>query len=266
MLKILFIGDINGRIGRLAAAKLLPKLKKEHKPDLVIANVENAAHGTGVTVPVLKELMEAGIDHFTTGDHAFDKGKLAEECFGGRFPIVRPANFPPDNPGVGYTVMAAGKHNILLINLIGRVFMHKDFDCPFRTVKNILANFAKQNLSAIIVDIHAEATSEKVALRHYLDGQVSALLGTHTHIPTADHAVTKLGTAYLSDVGMCGYADGILGVDKTNIIKTFLTQVKYTHELPETGNAGLDAALISIDPKTAKALAIAPIRKTIKIK
>lgn len=300
MLKILFIGDISGNIGRKTVNAILPGLKKKLKPDLVIANAENIAHGTGVTEKTLKEVMEAGVDWFTCGDHSFKREK--EFAVYDNLPILRPANYSEDTPGKGHAIITVNKYNILLINLIGRVFMDMDYDCPFRKLDEILTgkNMDKKKLprtfletentnsknsnnkaipeqslqqickvwgiSAIIVDIHAEATAEKIALGHYADGRISAMVGTHTHVMTADSKITKKGTAYISDAGMTGFSEGCIGVDKENIIKTFLTQIKNTHVIPETGKAIFNAVLITIDPKTRKATGIKPIIKTIEIK
>ena len=269
MLKILFLGDINGKIGREAVKKLLPKLKREYKPDLVIANGENMAHGTGFTEPTIKELMEAGVDWFTSGDHSFDKEKKVETIFADDYPIVRPANYPIGVPGQGYAVInIRGGRKVLLINLLGRVFMQMDYDCPFRKLDEILANkdLAGNNYSAIIVDIHAEATAEKIALGLYADGRISAMLGTHTHVMTADAKITEQGMAYITDVGMVGAADECIGVQKEGIIKTFLTQIKYPHVIPEKGKAILNAVLVEINTKTKKAADIKPITKFIEIK
>ncbi len=265
-MKILFIGDICGKIGRKAIAKILPKLKKELKPDLVIANAENLAHGQGVTETTLKEMMQAGIDWFTNGDHAFKVQKQIDNVYNGGLPILRPANYSANIPGKGHTVITRGKYKILLISLIGRVFMRMDYDCPFRKLDEILANFAKQNLSAIIVDIHAETASEKIALRHFADGKVSAIFGTHTHVMTADQQITNRGTAYITDAGMTGFADGSIGLDKENIIKTFLTQIKYPHQLPEKGRAIFNAVLLDVSHKTGKAKTIKPITKCVESK
>ncbi|MDD5071149.1 MAG: TIGR00282 family metallophosphoesterase [Patescibacteria group bacterium] len=262
-MNLLFLGDINGKIGRQAVAKILPKLKKSKKIDLVFANAENIAHGTGVTEDTLKELKEAGVDYFTAGDHAFDKIKQID-CYE-KFPIIRPANFPNGAPGQGYAVLEKGKYKILLINLIGRVFMAQDYDCPFREVDKILAKFAKKSVSAIIIDIHAEATSEKIALKHYLNGRASAIVGTHTHVMTADAEVSKEGTAYITDIGMVGFADGCIGVDKEGIIKTFLTQMKQPHFIPENGRTIFNAVLAEINPKNGKTKSIKPIIKTTNI-
>ena len=268
MLKILFIGDIVGKIGRKTIAKILPKLKKQLKPNLVIANAENLAHGQGVTETTLKEVMQAGVDWFTNGDHAFKVQKQIDNVYNGSWPILRPANYSTNIPGQGYTLINAGKYKILLISLIGRVFMRMDYDCPFKKLNKILANpgLAKQNISAIIIDMHAETASEKIILRHFADGKVSAILGTHTHVMTADQQITDHGTAYISDVGMTGFADGSIGLDKENIIKTFLTQIKYPHQLPETGRTIFNAVLLDINHKTGKAETIKPITKFVKIK
>lgn len=267
MLNILFIGDINGKIGRGAIKALLPKIKKEYKTDFVIANAENLAHGKGVSETTLKEMIEAGVDCFTNGDHSFDSGKI-EEIYSGKFPLLRPANYSDEAPGEGYKIFEVNGKNVLVINLIGRVFMSMDYNCPFREFDKILANIglAEKNISAIIVDIHAEATSEKVAFGHYADGRASAVFGTHTHIMTADQKVTEKGTAYITDVGMVGSADGVIGVDKENIIKTFLTQIKYPHIIHEKGKAVLNSVLLAIDEKTRKVKEITPITKFIEIK
>lgn len=266
MLKILFIGDIVGKIGRQSTAEILPKLRKELKLDLVIANAENLAHGKGLTEPTLKEMMAAGVDWFTSGDHAFDNVKYLD-IFDRELPVLRPANFPPNVPGQGHALISLKGHKILLINLIGRVFMSSDYDCPFRKIEEILAlqSLATEKLSGIIVDIHAEATSEKVALGRFLDGKVSAVIGTHTHVMTADESISEKGTACLTDTGMVGLADGVIGVDKENIIRGFLTQLKFPHVIPESGPATFNATLLAIDPKTAKTEKIERIIKNINI-
>jgi len=270
MLKVLFIGDIVGKIGRETVKKLLPGLKKEFKPDLVIANAENVAHGSGINKNSLVELREAGVDWFTNGDHAFDREKQIIECFKDKMPLIRPANYPMGVPGSGYAVIelpsaiVGGKSDkVLLINLVGRVFMGPNFDCPFRKLDEILAypNLASEKFSAIIIDIHAEASAEKITLRHYANGRVSAVLGTHTHVMTADQQITDKGTAYISDVGMVGAADGCIGVDKENPIKTILTQIKHKHVLPEKGKTILNAVLITFNTKTAEATNIKPITR-----
>lgn len=265
MLKILFIGDIVGKIGRETVKTILPKLKRENKIDLVIANAENAAHGTGINLSSVKELREAGVDFFTLGDHAFDKEKQFKDVIEAGLPVIRPANYPPEVPGNGYDIVSIEKYKVLIINLIGRVFMAMDYDCPFRKLDEILANLADKSLSAIIVDIHAEATSEKIALSHYANDRVSAVFGTHTHIMTADSQINENGQAFISDAGMVGSAEGCLGVAKEGILKIFLNQIKEPHVIPEKGEAIFNSVLVTIDPKTKKAKSIKPIIKNINI-
>jgi 2',3'-cyclic-nucleotide 2'-phosphodiesterase len=264
-MNILFIGDISGKIGRKTVKRILPKLKKAEKIDLVIANVENCAHGFGVTEKTLLELQKAGIDFMTTGDHALKREK--QFFVYDKYPIIRPANYSQEAPGEGYKIIKAKDKNIVVINLIGRVFMKMDYDCPFHKINEILANLALQKIDifAIIVDIHAECSSEKVSLNHYIDGKVSAVLGTHTHIMTADSEVTRKGTAYITDVGMTGFRDGSLGLEFKGIIKSYLTQIKETHVIPEKGRTIFNSVLIEIDDKSKKVKTIKPITKYTKI-
>jgi len=265
MLKILFIGDIYGKLGREAVRQLLPAIKAAEKPDLVIANAENAAHGSGISLATIKELKSFGVDWFTTGDHAFDNEEQFKLCLAENLPLLRPANFPPGVPGVGAQMIEVGKNKILIINLIGRVFIHLDFDDPFRALDAILNEYlAKFKPSAIIVDIHAEATSEKAGFGHYADSRVSAVLGTHTHVMTADARILPKGTAFITDVGMVGALNEVIGLGKENVIKSFLTQMKQEKIIPETGEAMLNSVLVTIDPKTAMAVAIKPITKFLK--
>lgn len=264
-MNLLFIGEINGKIGRRAVQEILPELKKELRPDLVIANADNLAHGNGISEATIKEMISAGIDWFTGGDHCF--GNTAHlGLYDSQMPLLRPANYAKDAPGRGQAIINVNGHKILLISLIGQVFMPLDYNNPFTEVKGILSNLANNHLSAIIIDIHAEATSEKIALSHYLDGQVSAIIGSHTHVMTADAKISERGTALITDTGMTGFADGVIGVDKDGIIKTFLTQIKYPHAIPESGPAIFNAIFLQIDEKTKKAVTIKPITKHINIK
>jgi 2',3'-cyclic-nucleotide 2'-phosphodiesterase len=264
MLKILFIGDVFGKMGRITLKKTVGKLRSKYKIDLVIANADNLAHGKGVTESTLKEAREAGVDWFTNGDHAFDSNQA--EAYDDQA-MVRPANWPPNVPGRGWAIVKVKGHNVLIINLLGRVFMKMDFDCPFRKIDEILANTSlpSKKLSAIIVDVHAETGSEKMSLKHYLDGRISALLGTHTHIPTADAQISSKGTAYISDVGMVGYDEGSIGLDKESVIKSFLTQIKYPPKVPEKGKSIFCSVLLTINPKTAKTESIKQIIAKINI-
>lgn len=264
-LSIIFIGDIVGKLGRRTVAELVPKWREQYKPDLVIANGENMAHGKGVTLLSAKEVLASGIDWLTTGDHCFDQSSSVQDCYNGDLPILRPANYADDAPGKGYTVIKIGEHEILLINLIGRSFMPRHYNCPFRAAEKILASFTGKKFSAIIIDIHAETTAEKIALRHFLNGKASALLGTHTHVPTADAQITEQGTGYITDVGMTGDADGVIGVQADAIIASFLTQTKVGHTLADNGRAQIGAVRLSIDPVTGRCLEIAQLKESINL-
>jgi hypothetical protein len=264
-MNIIFLGDIVGKLGRKMVAKTLPALKKKYKADLVIANAENAAHGSGISLDIAHELRSAGLDAMTMGDHSFRHRKdlsLYDLPY-----MVRPANFSAQAPGRGFTVLETKKGRVLIINLIGQVMMKQDHQNPFWEINQMLANndLHPKNFSAIIVDMHAEATSEKVAMRHHLDGRASAVLGTHTHIQTADAGITAKGTAYITDAGMCGATGECLGISKEGVLRTYLTQIKEPHVLPEAGPAELDGVFLKIDPKTSKALGIVTIREFRKI-
>jgi len=258
-MKILFIGDIVARPGRRTVKELLPAIREEYSPDVIIANGENMAHGRGISEETVKEMQEAGVTFFTSGNHIFANPVAVPKLDDKKFPVIRPANFPPGNPGRGYHVIETGKlQKILIINLIGRVFMKQNYDCPFRIADQIINEHMCDNLSATIVDFHAEATSEKVALGHYLDGRVSAVVGTHTHIPTADPTILSGGTAYITDVGMVGVTDSVIGVQKEPIIKGFLTQMPFKYEIVD-GPSIFAGVLIEIDESTKKATDIKQI-------
>lgn len=255
-MKILFLGDIFGNPGRDAVKSFLPEIKKKFKPGLVIANGENMTHGKGMTQEHVNDMIEAGVDFFTSGNHIWANKDVMGQLDNPKFPVIRPANYPPDVPGSGYRIIQDYMmRKVLVINLIGRVFMKDDFDCPFRKVDEILEAVKNEKLSAIIVDFHAEATSEKVALGHYLDGRVSAVIGTHTHIPTADPRILDEGTAYITDAGMVGPRDSVIGLRKDTIIRQFLTQLPVKHDVAES-ECVFSAVLIDIDAKTKKANSI----------
>ncbi len=262
MIKILFIGDIVGSIGRSCIANILPKLKKRLKIDIVIANGENLAHGRSVTEKILTEMIQAEIDFFTSGDHIYENKQAEEILKNKKYPIIRPANYPPLAPGDGWRIIEIGKNKLIVVNLIGRVFMAKNYDCPFRKFDEIYKNFPD---IPILVDFHAEASSEKNALKYYLDNRVSAIIGTHTHTPTADLQISKNGTAYVSDAGMVGNKDSILGIKKEPAIREFLTQIKQPHEISKTGYCIFNSIYIEINKKTKKALRIKRIDKEAKI-
>jgi metallophosphoesterase (TIGR00282 family) len=254
-LKILFIGDIFGHPGRRIVKETLPKLVEEHRPDLILANAENAAAGFGITPPLVEELLDTGIAVLTSGNHIWDKKEIypyLRDHLDGR--LLRPANYPADAPGHGlYLGKARGGVDYAVMNLQGRVFM-PSIDCPFRTADALLAQIPAETKIRIL-DIHGEATSEKVAMGWYLDGRVTAVLGTHTHIPTADETLLPEGTAYITDLGMTGPYDSVIGIEKDLVIKKFLSQLPARFEVAK-GDVRLSAVLIEAEPQTGRALSI----------
>lgn len=264
-LKILFFGDVVGRAGREALKKTVPQLKETYQPELAIANAENLAHGKGVTSKTLEGIQEAGIDIFTSGNHIWKKTEGLSILNEKDSPVIRPANYPPGVPGKGYKIIEIGTKKVLIINLMGRVFIQEDIDCPFRKLDEILEETKKENLKAVIVDFHGEATSEKIAFGWYADGRTSAVIGTHTHIVTADEKILPKGTAYITDAGMVGLKESVLGVDKDTVIKRFLTQLPLNHEIPEEGLVTVNALYLEIDTKTSKAKKLERIKEEVVI-
>jgi metallophosphoesterase (TIGR00282 family) len=262
--RTLFIGDIFGRPGRTIVRDKLPHLVREHRIDLVLANGENAAAGFGITPPLAEELLDLGIEVLTTGNHIWDKREIVDyfqsadgdqQSPGRR--VLRPANYADDLPGHGWYEGRKGEVAYAVINLQGRVFMAANDD-PFRKADELLK---KIDAKAVFVDIHAEATSEKIALGWYLDGRVTAVLGTHTHVPTADERVLPGGTAYITDVGMTGPYDGVIGVRKELVVGRFLNNMPVRFE-PATGDTRLSAVVIESDDRTGKARSIERIMVT----
>ena len=254
-MRILFIGDVFGQPGRRLVKELLPGLVAEYNPDLVLANGENAAAGFGITPPLVDELLDWGIAVLTSGNHVWDKKEIyayLNEHSDGR--LLRPANYPHGAPGHGlYLGKTRSGFNYAVLNLQGRVFMNP-IDCPFRTADEQLAKIPAE-VKIRIVDMHAEATSEKVAMGWYLDGRVTAVLGTHTHIPTADETVLSRGTAYITDLGMTGPYDSVIGIEKQTVIQKFLNQLPARFEVAK-GDVRLNAVLIEADPQTGRATSI----------
>ncbi len=233
-MNILFIGDIFAKPGRETVKKLLKGYRQEQNIDLVIANAENMKHGKGVTEDNINEMKAAGVDFFTSGNHIWKDKEVIPLLDNRNIPLIRPANYPAGTPGSGYRIVETpSMKRVLVINLLGRLFMPVDLDCPFRTVDNILSDTSHEQIDAIFVDFHAETTSEKYALGHYLDGRVTAVIGTHTHVPTADAQILPKGTAFQCDVGFTGPADSVIGVKKEIIIENFLTQMPVRHEIAE---------------------------------
>lgn len=245
------IGDIVGKPGRQAVQDLLPGLRQQYRLDLVIANAENAAGGKGLTLATAEELLHSGIDVLTSGNHIWAQKEIIPHL-DGELPILRPLNYPPGVPGRGYLA----KGEVLIVNAMGRVFMGA-FDCPFRAMDQLLSEL-KGNFKAIVVDFHAEATSEKSALGRYLDGRVSAVLGTHTHIGTVDARILPQGTAYITDVGMVGPLDSVIGDEVEAVIQRFLTQLPHRLSVGK-GNKLFNSALVEIEEDTGRAKGITRI-------
>ncbi len=252
-MKILFVGEIVAGPGRKTVAALLPGIIKTYSPDLVLANAENISGGRGVTRENLDEMRKVGIDYFTGGDHVFWQ-KGTEDIIDD-LPVLRPANYPEGTvAGKGYTLLDAGsKGSILLINLMGRTSFSNTFaylDDPFKKADEILEKFKNENLSAIIIDFHAEATSEKIAFGLYLDGRVTAIVGSHTHVPTADGMALPKGTLYITDIGMVGAVDSVLGVKSEIVIAQYLTARNQRFEWEESGRRAFRSVLFDTDAKT----------------
>ncbi len=256
-MRVLVIGDIVGSPGRKAIKELLPVLQKEEKIDFVIANAENAAGGSGVTPQIADELFKYGVDVMTTGDHIWNRREIFE-YLDRENKLLRPANYPKGAPGFGSCVVDKKSVKVGVINLAGRVFMDS-IECPFRVVREEIDNISKST-KVIFVDIHAEATSEKVALGWYLDGVVSSVFGTHTHIQTADERILPKGTAYITDLGMTGPYDSVIGRRVDQILSRFITQLPTRFEMAEE-NVQLCGAVIEVDDKSGKAVSIKRIQK-----
>lgn len=265
ILKILFIGDIVGKAGRTAVSALLPSLREEYAIDYCIANAENLAHGKGVTRQTLKEMQDAGVALFTSGNHVWTKPEGVEILKQRDTSLLRPANYPPGTPGIGEKVIAIATKSILVVNLLGRDFMPTSVDCPFRAIDSVIEKYKDASLSGIIVDIHAEATSEKHALALYNDGRVSAMLGTHTHVPTADERVLPNGTGFISDVGMVGVRDSLIGVTYESGIKRFVTRLPSHFEIAESGLVVFNSVFLEIDTETRKTVKIERVQKSMVV-
>ena len=259
-MRFLFLGDVVGRAGRRAILDTLPDLRRRYALDFVVVNGENSAGGFGITEAILNDLLDAGADVVTLGNHAFDQRDTLV-YIARQERLVRPLNFPKGTPGRGAGLYkAANGADVLVINALGRVYMN-EIDCPFRAIDaETTACQLKQGADAIFVDFHAEATSEKQALAHFLDGRVSVVAGTHTHSPTSDHRVMKGGTAYVSDVGMCGDYDSVLGMDAVEPVSRFITRIPKERFEPAMGPATVSGIAVEIDDKSGLARAVAPVR------
>lgn len=252
-MRVLFIGDIVGKPGREIVRRRLRDLREEKKIDAVIANGENAAGGSGITPSIADDLFEFGVDVMTSGDHIWKKREVSDYLYRSDR-LIRPANYPDGAPGKGSTVVEIKPGmKLAVINLIGRVFMDA-VDCPFRKVKGEIER-VKRETPVIFVDMHAEATSEKVAMGWFLDGIVSGVVGTHTHIQTADEKILPKGTAYITDCGMTGPYDSVIGRKKENIIERFLTQLPTRFEVAD-GDVQMHGIMVDIDNATGRAVKV----------
>lgn len=256
-MKVLYIGDIMGEPGRRAVARSVPRLVSQRKIDVVIGNGENVAGGFGITPELAEELFGMGLSAITTGNHAWDKKEILE-YFPRERRLLRPANYPENVPGQGSVVIETKSgEELAVLQLMGRVYM-PTLDCPFQVAKREMAKL-RTRVAAVLVDMHAEATSEKMAMGHYLDGEATAVVGTHTHVQTADEQILPRGTAYLTDIGMTGPLHGVIGVKKELAIEKFLTGMPRRFEVA-SGPTVFCAALIELDARIGKALSIERIR------
>lgn len=249
-MKILFIGDVVGSPGREMVKQYLPKLKERYQPTLTIINGENAAHGKGITEKVYKQFLEWGAQVITLGNHTWDKKEIFEFIDDAKY-LIRPANFPENNPGKGIVFINVNGVEVAVINLQGTIYLPA-IDNPFHKVDQLIME-AKKRTDIIFIDFHGEATSEKQAMGWYTDGRVSAVVGTHTHTQTADERILPGGTAYITDVGMTGPYDGILGVEREAVLKRFLTSMPVRFEVTSSGKNQLNGIVVTINKKTGKA-------------
>lgn len=257
---MLFCGDVVGRSGREAVTSRIPVLRRRHGLDLVVVNGENAAAGFGITEAICREFFAAGIDAVTTGNHLFDKREIVATLASDPR-LLRPANFPAGTPGSGaYAVPTGDGRRVVVVNLMARLFMDA-LDCPFAAAEAVLAEHRLgQNAAAILVDLHGEATSEKMAMGHHLDGRVSAVFGSHSHVPTADAQILPGGTGYQTDAGMCGDYDSVIGMKKEAAVARFVRKVPGERLSPAEGEGTLCGVFVETDDASGLALRVAPVR------
>ncbi|GAB6967614.1 TIGR00282 family metallophosphoesterase [Komagataeibacter kakiaceti JCM 25156] len=260
-MRILFLGDIVGRVGREAVISRLPALRRDLALDFVVVNGENASHGFGLSPAIGRDLLEGGVDVITLGNHSWDRRDLIGHI-GSEPRIIRPANYPPGTPGQGSVVVElVDGRRVLVANVMGRQFMDA-MDDPFRAMTDILSRHRLGvTMHAAIVDVHAEATSEKWAMGHYLDGRVSLVIGTHTHTPTADHRILSGGTAFQTDAGMCGDYDSVIGMGKEAAIARFVRKMPGDRLQPAEGEASIAGMMVETDDATGLARRMAPVRQ-----
>lgn len=258
ILRILFIGDVVGAPGRAVLQKHINRIREQYQIDATIVNGENSADGRGITARIMESFKHLKINVVTSGNHIWDKKDIVP-YLQAHDDLLRPANFPSACPGVGVKIIDVKGQLIAVINVQGRVFMKEHLDCPFKTVDSILT-FLRDKTKTILVDFHAETTAEKAALAYYLDGRISALVGTHTHVQTADERVLPDGTAFITDLGMCGALDSSLGMKLDSIIQHFITQMPVRFTVETEGPVLLNGVWIEVDTTTGKALKIERIR------
>lgn len=253
-MRFLFLGDIVGSPGLALVRRAVPLLRASEKLDLILVNAENVANGAGITPGQYRQLRGCGVDAVTLGDHIYKKFDIAEVLAASHEPIVKPANYPSTAPGKDHCIIAtANRNRVALISLLGRTYM-KAVDCPFTAVDRVLATLPPE-VKIIVVDIHAEATADKYLMAHHLNGRVTAILGTHTHVPTADEQILGVGTAFICDVGMCGAYDGILGRRVDRVLPTAISFTPHPFDVA-TGDVRLAGAIVDVDETSGKATAI----------
>ena len=261
-MRLLFLGDVMGRAGRAAIAERLPRLRADWRLDFVVVNGENATSGAGLSAGHAKVLLEAGADVLTLGDHAFDQKDMLQFCET-EPRVLRPLNYSKAAPGRGARVFdAPGGRKVLVAQVLGQVFMKRPFDDPFSAIDAVLKSHPRGGLvQASLVDVHCEATSEKMAMGHFCDGRASVVVGTHTHVPTADAAILSGGTAYLSDAGMCGDYDSVIGMDKAEPLRRFITGMGKERFAPALGPATISGVYVETDDATGRATRVEMVRQ-----
>lgn len=260
-MRLLFLGDVVGRSGRDAVVAALPRLKEALDPDLVAVNAENAAGGYGLTLKIAEEFFAAGVDCLTLGNHTWDQKELVGQI-DGQPRIIRPLNYPEGTPGRGFVLLQTrGQRKVLVVNVMARLFMDP-LDDPFQAMERVLRahRLGPGAVDAILVDFHGEATSEKMIMGHYLDGRVSLVVGTHTHVPTADHTILPGGTAYMSDAGMCGDYDSAIGMKKEVAIAKITRKLPTERLSPAEGEATVCGVYVETDDRTGLAVRVEPVR------
>ncbi|WP_040170411.1 TIGR00282 family metallophosphoesterase [Phaeobacter piscinae] len=260
-MRLLFLGDVMGRAGRKAISEHLPQMRKDWRLDFVVVNGENASNGMGLNGDHAKALLDAGADCLTLGDHAFDQKDMLQAIE--KDPrIIRPLNFAKNAPGRGYRLFnAPGGRKVLVVQALGQVFMKRAYDDPFGAVEAVLKSHPRGGLAqAVIVDMHCEATSEKMAMGHFCNGRASLVVGTHTHVPTADAQILSGGTGYLTDAGMCGDYNSVIGMEKSEPMRRFLTGMPKNRFTPAEGPATLSGVFVDTDDRTGAAKSIRMIR------